>query len=341
MVIPLLILLAGVLAAQEPNFVLGETSVYGTEHLDPADVRSEFSDEFHRLVAAMAVDDEKRGEELIELITESLKSRGRFAYLSISLGGAITPPNFSVNVMIDVVEEADQDRRMPFRAPPIGEYGDPGEILALWEEYEVKGLDLMMTGSLPNDSECPVLHCLASFDHPDLAPYLVQFNEGARQYEDLLYEIAENHRDGDQRTRAILVLAHTNNPDRLLPVLGRAIYDPNGGVRNYAMRVTLQIARDAPEHDYAIHDLIAALDFPEATDRNKSSLTLLSLVDDPRYRETIRDEAIPTLLRLLRMGPPNNRLPAHEILEKLSGEDFDASNHEAWEAWADSEFAGE
>jgi hypothetical protein len=215
-----------------------------------------------------------------------------------------------------------------------------GEILALWEEFEVKGFDLMMTGSLPNDSECPVLHCLASFDHPDLAPYLVQFNEGASQYEDLLYEIAENHRDGEQRTRAILVLAHTNNADRLLPVLGRAIYDPNGGVRNYAMRVTLGIARDAPEHDYAIHDLIAALDFPEATDRNKSAYTLLFLADNPRYRETIRDEAIPTLLRLLRMGPPNNRRPAHEILEKLSGEDFDASNHVAWEAWAHSELAG-
>ena len=335
-----LVLFSGPTAAQEPNFVLGDVVVYGTERFDAAVIRSEFASELQQLVAAMTADDGRRTDRIVARIKEQLNSRGPFAYLSISTSSDVSrAPNFTVFVTVDVVEKADRDRRMPFRTPPAGRYRDPDRLFRLWEEYEASMFELMMAGSLPANSECPVLHCLFGFDHPDLKPFLASFNEGASRNEDVLYEIAEGDRDASHRSTAILLLAHTNNVDRLLPVLGRAIYDPDGVVRNYAMRVMIMLARDDPERNSPVDDLVAALDFPESTDRNKSAATLLALCESPIYREIIRREALPTLLQLMRTGPPINHEPAYDILRELSGEDFGPRDYTAWEDWVHTELA--
>ncbi len=335
-----LLLFSGTAASQEPNFVLGDTFVYGTERFDAAVIRSEFASELLELVAAMSADHGSRADRVVARIKEQLNSRGPFAYLSIGTSsGLARAPNFTVFFTVDVVEEADRDRRMPFRTPPTGRYRDPDRLFRLWEEYEVRMFELMMAGSLPANSKCSVMHCLFGFDHPDLMPFLASFNEGASRNEDVLYEIAERDRDGDHRTKAILLLAHTNNVDRLLPVLGRAIYDPNAGVRNYAMRIMIMMARDDAERNYPVDDLVAALDFPETTDRNKSAVTLLALSESPIHSEIIRREALPTLLQLLRMGSPINHEPAYDILRELSDEDFGPRDYAAWESWVHAELA--
>ncbi len=335
-----LVLFSGTTTAQQPNFVLGDVFVYGTERFDATVIRSEFASEFQQLIAEMSADNDRRADRIVGQIKEQLNSRGPFAYLSIGTGSSVArAPNFTVFVTVDVVEEADRDRRMPFRTPPTGRYRDPDRLFRLWEEYEVRMFELMMAGSLPANGECPVLHCLPGFNHPDLMPFLDSFNEGVSRNEDVLYEIAERDRDGDHRTKAILLLAHTNNVDRLLPVLGRAIYDPNAGVRNYAMRVMIMMARNDPERNYPVDDLVAALDFPETTDRNKSAVTLLALSESPIHREIIRGEALPTLLQLLRMGSPINHEPAYDILRELSGEDFGPRDYAVWEDWVHTELA--
>jgi hypothetical protein len=325
------VLISGNLVAQEPSFVLGDTYVYGTERFDADAVRSEFERIAVLMSSSDPVEAEAEGEEITNRITEDLRSRGPFSYLAMDYG--FNSFNNKVTVSIDVVEEADADRRMPFRDAPTGNYPEPGGLFEQWEEYERIAISLMMSGSLPQDAECPVLHCIGSFNHPDLMPYLASFNEGARANEKLLYEIAEGARDGRDREVAILLLAHTNDADRLMPLLGRAIYDPAQGVRNYAMRVMLYIAQNDSEDDYPVHDLIAALDFPTVTDRNKSAYTLLALAASPRYREVIRRNALPTLLQLLRTGPPINFQPAYELFKELSGEDFSPRDYAAWEQW--------
>ncbi len=59
----------------------------------------------------------------------------------------------------------------------------------------------------------------------------------------------------------------------------------------------------------------------------------------PNHREIIRREALPTLLQLLRMGPPIIHQPAYEILRELSGVDFGPSDYTAWEGWVHTELA--
>ena len=185
-----------------------------------------------------------------------------------------------------------------------------------------------------DDNNCPVLHCIAPFDLPELAPYLPRFDDGARRYEEELYAVAANSADASERATALFVLAHTNDAQRLAPVLGRAIYDPNGGVRNNAMRVLIFLAQRRADVDFPLHDLIAALDFPSSADRNKAAYTVAALAGQAKYRDTIRAEAVPAALRLLRLEKPNNHDPAYEILMQVSGETFGDRDYEAWERWA-------
>jgi hypothetical protein len=80
--------------------------------------------------------------------------------------------------------------------------------------------------------------------------------------------------------------------------------------------------------------LLAALDFPEVSDRNKAGWTLVELAKSPRYRDRIRSEAVPTALKLLRLEQPTNHGPAYELLKLVSGESFGDRDYAAWQRWA-------
>ncbi len=212
--------------------------------------------------------------------------------ISVTLGFG---PPLQANVTLDVVEKVDEARRMPFRDAPTEQLDDPGGVLALWREYEEKMFALALADApmQVNEGNCPVLHCIAPFDLPELAPYLERLNDGARDHEDALYALAANSADAKQRATALFVLAHTNDAQRLAPVLGRAIYDPSGGVRNNAMRVLMFLAERRADVDFPMRDLIVALDFPSSSDRNKAAYTVAALAGQPKYRDAIRADAVP------------------------------------------------
>jgi hypothetical protein len=282
--------------------------IYGSSVFDPADFRAEFGPDVLRYIelgwqAGMngseppnAPELEARMLAIDSKVRAALEARAPLAYFDIGVTLDFGPPQ-QVDVSIDVVEKADEARRMPFRAAPMQQLDDPGGLLALWTEYQQKMYELALAGTPMRVDElnCPVLHCIAPFDLPELAPYLPRFNAGAREHEDALYAVADGSADAEQRATALFVLAHTNDAQRLAPVLGRAIYDPNGGVRNNAMRVLMFLAQRRAEVDFPIRDLIAALDFPSSADRNKA---------------------------------------AYEILKQVSGEAFGERDYAAWERWA-------
>jgi hypothetical protein len=321
--------------------------IYGSSVFDPAAFRAEFGPDVLRYVELgsqagltgsvppNAAELEASMLAIDSKIRAALESRAPLAYFELGVTLDFGPPQ-QVDVTIDVVEKVDEARRMPFRAAPTQVLDDPGGVLALWAEYQQKMYELALAGApmRVDDNNCPVLHCIAPFDLPDLAPYLPRLNAGAREQEDELYAVAANSADAEQRATALFVLAHTNDAQRLGPVLGRAIYDPRGVVRNNAMRVLMFLAQRRPEVDFPIHDLIVALDFPSNADRNKAAYTLSGLADQQRYRDAIRADAVPPALRLLRAEQPNNHDPAYEILTKVSGETFGERDYAAWERWA-------
>jgi hypothetical protein len=320
--------------------------VYGSRSYDSARLRAEFEPDILRFVALGWLAQANPNADMERLETEA---RGLEAKLRNALGGAALahfemsmttdfgPPQ-AVHVSVDVVERQDAERRMPFYDAPRGDFVDPDGLLAAWNVFQEKVLELARAGTplVIAANDCPVLHCIAPFDSPDLAPYLARFNDGARRHAEALYRIVAESADAEQRANALFLLAHTNDAGRLLPVLGRAIYDPSGGVRNNAMRVLLYLAEARPDLDFPIRDLVTAFGFPSSSDRNKAGYTLALLASLPRYRDAIR-EAVPVALRVLRLAKPNNHDPAYQILTQLSGESFGSRDYAAWERWAAEE----
>jgi hypothetical protein len=331
--------------AQDASPPVETIDVYGSDALDSAAIRAEFEAEILRYVAAMDrarlpnANYDEIGETLLgirERLRASLNERVPLAYLSISTIVNSAPPPPHVNVTIDVVEKADEARRMSFRPAPTRELADPGGLLAAWDELMSEFVERVVAGRATQvtAAQCPVLHCIVPFTEPELAPYLERFNVGAREHEEALYTLAAESGRSMYRANALFVLAHTNDAERLLPVLGHAIYDPDAGVRNNAMRVMLFMAQLDPERDYPLDSLLAAYDFPEASDRNKAGWTLVELAKSPRYRDRIRAEAVTFALKQLRLAQPVNHGPAYELLKILSGQDFGERDYAAWERWA-------
>lgn len=322
---------------------VGSIDLYGTDAIDADAFREEFGREIVRLAALF--EDVRLGRstdqagldalanELNGAIEARLSALVPLARVEFGATTDFGPPP-RIHVMVDVLEEADKARRMPFREAPIGRFEDPGGLFALWDEFQQKVFTLAYAGAALQVNECPVLHCLAPFELPELEPYLERFNAGAREHEELLYTIATQSGDASQRANALFLLAHTNDAERLLPALGRSIYDPAGGVRNNAMRVLMFLAKARSELDYPVEDLIAALDFPTSSDRNKAGYTLAALAAQSRYRAAIRDGAVPSALRMLRLLQPNNHDPAYQILQLVSGESYGDRDYAAWEGWA-------
>ena len=68
--------------------------------------------------------------------------------------------------------------------------------------------------------------------------------------------------------------------------------------------------------------------------QNGRAYTVAGLAGQSRYREIIREEAVPAALRLLKAEKPNNHDPAYQILTQVSGESFGERDYAAWERWA-------
>ena len=69
---------------------------------------------------------------------------------------------------------------------------------------------------------------------------------------------------------------------------------------------------------------------------DKAAYTVAALAGQARYRDTIREAAVPAALRLLKLGKANNHDPAYELLKTVSGESFGDRDYTAWERWAES-----
>jgi hypothetical protein len=332
--------------AQDASLPLESIDVYGSAALDSAAIRAEFEADIVRYVAAMErtrlpnANFDEIGKTLFGIRNElraSLEQRVPLAYLEISMLMNSAPPPPHINVTIDVVERADEARRMPFRTAPTRQLADPGGLLATSNELTVKYVELVRSGRQDlrvTAAECPALHCLAPFTLPELAPYLERFNVGAREHEEALYAVAAESENDNYRANALFVLAHTNDAERLFPVLGNAIYDPSANVRNNAMRVLIFMAQADLSRDYPLDALLAAFDFAAASDRNKAGGVLVELAKSPRYRDRIRADAVPVALKLLRLEQPINHGPAYELLKIVSGEAFGERDYTAWERWA-------
>lgn len=328
---------AAMAIAQPP---LKAVDLYGSDALSAEAVSSRFGGELGRFAEADAAQRFEERARLARDIETGIAGMGDFAFVRLSLiRYEFSERGRPSYLTVDVVERKDAGRRMPFLPAPRAELDDPGGLIALWQEYEAKGWEAARRGEIDwAKTDCGrAFHCLFGYGHPKLKRYGRAFLEKVPARKSALLRVLREDRRPPNRAAAAFLLAHIRDGGELVRALVPSFRDPEGLARNNAMRVLADMSRKHPELDIPLEPVLAALDYPETTDRNKASAILAGLAERPRHRGAIRRTAGPVLLRLLRLQQPNNHDFAYQILKTVSGRDFGERDYPAWEKWLKEE----
>lgn len=132
--------------------------------------------------------------------------------------------------------------------------------------------------------------------------------------------------DAQQRAIAAQVIAYAFNKVAIIPDLIAALRDPDGNVRNNALRALAVMAAYNQKHAESMlripyQPLLALMGSPYWTDRNKASLVLMSLTfgRDPLMLHQVRLQIFAELAEMAQWQVPGHALPAAFILGRLAG----------------------
>lgn len=306
-------------------------TVFGTDLLTKEDLIQNFSKELEELRSLYDSDRETYNEKKDKL-SDILQTNNKFAYTNIRLFKSYSD---EYDFIIDVVESIDVNKRLNYRQFEPKQLEDPNGLIAKWIEYENLSYELFAKGEI-SDYSCPVIHCLWSFNHPKLEPYLDFFNTNAKKYKEQLINILYSSDSTSYRASAAFLLAHAElSNEELLHTLLPAIKDPKSSVRNSSMRVIYYIVRKYPELQFDISEVINALDFPSFTDRNKALVILRSIsLADVQSDELLRLAEI--LIEILEKKDAHNYKNAYTVIKKLSSKEFAIDDIESWKKWRDT-----
>jgi hypothetical protein len=318
----------------EPRRLPGIQAVdlFGTRQVTLEKILDEHASAVEELIAARDGEDPERYRDAWMELDRRIREMGAFAVVDfafISYFGKDT----GTYLTIDLVDEGDRERRMPFAPEPAGSFEDPDGLLAAWGEYEQLGWPFLTAGKIQQPVRCPAFHCVFGFDEPELAPYEDRFESGVPANRDRLVQILESDADEGNRATAAFLLAHLDDGEDVVALMLDSFTDGSSVVRNNAMRVVALLAGNHAEIEVPLGPAIRALDYPSTTDRNKAAAIIEARCGRPEYRETILRDAGPRLLEMLALWQPNNHDYAYQILTKVSGESFDKRDHESWAAW--------
>jgi hypothetical protein len=141
-----------------------------------------------------------------------------------------------------------------------------------------------------------------------------------------LRAVLRDSADAKHRALAAQVLGYVDDKQAVVDDLAYALGDPDDGVRNDAMRTLLVFAEAAPTNSrptprvpYA--PLIALLDSPAWTDRNKSSAALaaLSKDHDPDLLAALRARALTPLVEIARWKSAGHAWAGFILLGRSAG----------------------
>lgn len=311
---------------------------FGSPRINEEGIRGKFGKAIDELVRAWDEQDKAKYDHLAAEIQCSVMQSYGFAYAKVSLITYSYHPSCHY-LTVDVVEPRDQKRRMPFKKKPAGHYGDLGGLFKKWDEYMAAGFELMQKGELSKKDyyPCKQFHCVWGHLHPRLAPFEKLFEEGVAAHQLEIAQIFLDDSDADKRANAAFLLAYMTDLTQLMPILEQGFNDSDSTVRNNSLRVLVYIAQGHPEFSLPIEKVVAALDYPDTTDRNKAAAILFMVAQNPQTRlkyQAQLNQAIPILLEMLALKQKNNHDIAYQILKLLSGQDFGETNLLEWKKWA-------
>jgi len=313
---------------------ISSLGVFGSSRVNESMIRQFLGKELDTWLAKGLKGDETALKMELEL-ADKVKKKFDFAVADWTVMQFFEPSDLAIHVTLDVVEKGDVSKRMPFKAAPKGNFKDPDGLLAAWRQYEELALDLVEAGTITPDAEkCPAVHCPFGHSHKKLKPFEKIFSEGVKKNEKTLVEILNQSAQMDDRASAAYLLAYLNDPNQVASLLIPAIKDSEPLVRNNALRVLGDIAERNKEVVLPSKPFLEALEFPRSSDRSKAVFVVLMMsAGSQQTREEILKTSVPALLAMLKGNQPDQRDFSHNILRKISGKEFPATDLVAWNNW--------
>ena len=211
---------------------------------------------------------------------------------------------------------------MHFDPPPGGASRLPAPVSAAGVAFDRAFEDAIAHGDFAESDSAG--HALMHW--PAARAVQIQFVDLAARYAPELRNVLQHSGDAGQRALAAQVLAYSADKAAVVGDLATALRDPDATVRNNATRALAVIAMFAHLHPrLGIHvpyaPLVAMLDSPVWTDRNKSSLALAQITAsrDPALFALLRARALPALTEMARWFNLSHAGPALAILGRLAG----------------------
>ncbi len=314
---------------------IGSVGTYGSSRINEVTLK-EFLGKDLDIWLAKGLASDPSAMEMEEQFVSRIKKKFGFPFVEWSIVQHFDPGQLSLHLTLDVVEEKDAARRMPFFAAPKEEFADPLGLIKQWDDYENTALNLVESGEIePEAEKCVALHCPFGHKHPKLKPYEKIFQIGLKTQGAKLLEIVKSDKRANYRASAAFLLAYwTDEKKKVVDSMVERIKDPDAVVRNNALRVLGDIAEFHKETPIPLGPFLPALDYPKVSDRSKALYVvhLLSLGSN-QVREELLKTSVPTLVNLMECKQPDHRELAHGILRKISGKEFPDSDSRAWLAW--------
>jgi len=222
---------------------------------------------------------------------------------------------------------------LQFRAAPKGPIRLPETMLRAGAAFDNALLEALEKGDVSEDHSQG--HALNSY--PKLRGVQEQFITFAARDFKLLRAALRESADAQQRALAAQIIAYAANKQDVVKDLIYAMGDPDGEVRNNAMRalgVIAALAAGAPERGIKIpaEPFVDMLNSTLWTDRNKSSLALRWLTErrDPAVLSKLRERALPALVEMARWKSPGHAQTPFVLLARVGGVPEDEI-YKAWE----------
>lgn len=209
-----------------------------------------------------------------------------------------------------------------FNPPPKGHARLPDEVVRAGAAFDAAFEKAVERGDLQEDQSQG--HSL--MHDPGARAVQEAFVALADRYDGQLREALRDSDKREQRALAAQVLGYATDKASVVGDLSSAMRDADADVRNNATRALWLVAgfaQKAPDRKIQVPadpfvDLLNSLTW---TDRNKSSLALMSLTErrDPALLSTLRQKALPSLTEMARWKSRGHAIAAVMILGRVAG----------------------
>lgn len=298
---------AVVLTAQQASATIGLLDFYGLRNLTESQVRQ-----------ALRV---AEGDAITESALTSAASRLRaLPGVNDARVESVCCENGKPIVYVGIEEKGSPAIR--FNPSPKGQMRLPADVVRAGAAFETAFENAVRRGSFQEDQSQG--HALM---HDPIARGVQEgFVALADRYGDQLREVLREADQPDQRALAAQVLGYATDKASVVGDLSAAMRDADAAVRNSALRALGLIAAFAQKNpdrqiQVAAEPFVDLLNSLTWTDRNKSSLALMSLTEsrDEALLSMLRQKAIPSLTEMARWKSRGHALAAVIILGRVAG----------------------